>query len=207
MSDNAAKNAQLKRLTGIALFLVVVALLLAVVMAPDYIQLLEIDANTALKIVGSLFLVTAFVERAVQVILGIWVEPGKVELKSRIKAAKVKQAIGADGTGQAAQDEITSTEALSKYRGATGRLAFTIALLMGIVVSWIGVRSLRTLIDPTSFDEVESDFQRHAFTVVDVLVTGALIAGGSNGMHELMQTIIEFFNSLRVGMNPETRKP
>ena len=35
-------------------------------------QLLEIDANTALKIVGSLFLVTAFVERAVQVILGIW---------------------------------------------------------------------------------------------------------------------------------------
>jgi len=204
MSDNTTPvDRTVKGITSFVIVLVVAALVLAVVISPDYIRLLDIDLNSALRIIGTLFVVTAFVERAVQVILGIWVEPGKVEIKGRINAARAKRA--ADPTADA--EEALHTQALEKYRGATGRLAFTLALFMGIAVSWIGVRSLRALIDPVSYDELGSDMQRHVFTLVDVLITGALIGGGSNGMHELMQSIVEFFNKLRVGMNPETRKP
>lgn len=190
-------------MAGLALVLVVVALALARILSPDYIRLLDVDANSALKIIGSLFIVTAFVERAVQVILGIWVEPGKLEIKSKISAAKAKRA--GDATPDA--DEIAQTQALATYRAATGKLAFTLALFMGVAVSWIGVRSLRTLIDPVSHDEIGTDMQRHVFTLVDVVVTGALIAGGSNGMHELMQTITEFFGQTRDRINPDRNNP
>jgi hypothetical protein len=203
MPDDTTKSKRVVGITWFVLVLIVAALVLAVVLSPDYIRLLDIDLNGALKILGTLFIVTAFVERAVQVILGIWVEPGKVEIKGKISAAKANRAVSAVPDAE----EVAQTLALEKYRGATGKLAFTLALFMGIAVSWIGVRSLRALIDPVSYDELGTDMQRHVFTFVDVLITGALIAGGSNGMHELMQTIVEFFNKLRVGMNPETRKP
>ena len=203
MSDNTAEVRRLGRMAGLALFLVVAALALAWILSPDYIRLLDIDANSALRIIGSLFIVTAFVERAVQVILGIWVEPGKLEIKGKISAAKAKRAGGATPDA----DEIAQTQALEKYRAASGKLAFTLALFMGVAVSWIGVRSLRALIDPVSYDEIGTDIQRHIFTLVDVVVTGALIAGGSNGMHELMQTITEFFGQTRDRINPDRNNP
>ena len=78
---------------------------------------------------------------------------------------------------------------------------------MGIAVSWVGIRSLRALIDPVSYDELGTDMQKHVFTLVDVVVTGALIAGGSNGMHELMQTITEFFGKTRDKINPDRNNP
>lgn len=204
MSDDKPDLVGLKRIKWLAASLTLAALALAVLLSPEYVRLLDVDLDSAVKIVAALFLVTAFVERAIQVIIGIWVEPGRVEIRGRIRAARARAAAG---DAAAAEDEAAQRVALDGYRAATGRLAFTIAFLAGIAVSWVGVRSLRTLVDPSSYAELGGALQRHLFTLVDVVVTGGLIAGGTKGMHELMQVITEFFGKARDKIDPNRNNP
>ena len=61
-------------------------------------------------------------------------------------------------------------------------------LCLGVLVSAIGVRVLRFLFSPLSFTAV-GDMQLGFFNVVDVFVTGGLIAGGSDQIHKIMKLI------------------
>ena len=76
---------------------------------------------------------------------------------------------------------------LDLYRDETKALLARLSLVGGIAVSVAGIR----LLQPVSLLELGPE-QTALFHVVDILLTGCLLAGGSAGIHRLTQVYEEF---------------
>jgi hypothetical protein len=84
-------------------------------------------------------------------------------------------------------------EKLSLHRSETRGLAFLAGLALGTIVSAAGVRALQPLIDTQQFTSLSS-MQRDALAGIDVVVTAALLAGGSDGLHRFVSVFTAFFD-------------
>ena len=62
------------------------------------------------------------------------------------------------------------------------------------MVSAVGFRSLQTLVDPASLAALPG-VQRFIFGLLDVFLTGGLIAGGSDGIHKIAQVFYDFMDA------------
>ena len=76
---------------------------------------------------------------------------------------------------------------LYDYKANTRFYAMRAGLIIGILISTIGFRTLQNLIDPISFNELES-FQKYAIYFFDISLTGAVLAGGSDQIHKMMDS-------------------
>lgn len=87
------------------------------------------------------------------------------------------------------------------YRASTRRLASWISVAIGIATAAVGFRVLDNLVD---IDALETQarhqrFQYNWFVVMDALLTGAVLAGGSKAVHQvfnLFDTVMESSQSL-----------
>lgn len=77
------------------------------------------------------------------------------------------------------------------YKAHTQRLALWAGLVIGILASAVGFRALESMVDPADICSF-SRFQCISFRIVDVFLTGCLIAGGSEGIHQFMQVYSNF---------------
>jgi hypothetical protein len=68
------------------------------------------------------------------------------------------------------------------------------------MISGVGVRSLDTLLVPVQQGALNSGIQGALFRCLDVLLTGGLIAGGSDGIHKITQLASTFFEETRNGI-------
>ena len=64
---------------------------------------------------------------------------------------------------------------------------------IGIIVSALGVRAIGMLVDPAVFAKLPA-FQRSAFKVTDVVLTGALLGGGADGLHKIVSVFTNFMD-------------
>lgn len=142
-----------------------------------------------------LFVTAAFIERAVEVVVTPWRDSDANQLELRLKEAHPIQVPGL-------------RIALNDYKSTTQGIAFMIALIMGVLVSLIGVRGIEAFLEPDFWKNVMKEspppavmLQYHLFTVVDVLITGALLAGGADGIHKVTSLITDFLNSTRDKVN------
>jgi hypothetical protein len=127
-----------------------------------------------------LFIVALFIERALEVIVTAW----------RAQEENVRKAMRDTSLGAISPEEKAT---LVKYKCETQRLALLAGITLGVVVSAVGIRALALFIYP---DQIEAliGWQRPLFTSVDVLVTGALIGGGADGLHKLVKVFTTFFD-------------
>jgi hypothetical protein len=79
-------------------------------------------------------------------------------------------------------------------------------LIVGVLVSAVGIRSLQTLIDAEAFSKADC-CQRVLFIFVDVLLTGGILAGGSDGIHKLVEVLRAFLDKSRNSLKGETPEP
>jgi hypothetical protein len=94
----------------------------------------------------------------------------------------------------------TNEQLRTSYKSQTRKIALWTALSVGLLISGVGVRSLNTLLEPVPQDFVNSNAQGLLFRCVDVLLTGGLIAGGSDGIHKITQLATTFFEETRNGI-------
>ncbi|MDX1692575.1 MAG: hypothetical protein R3208_02345 [Ketobacteraceae bacterium] len=157
--------------------------------APDTIGPLQLSPATVLSLLGTIFVVTLFVERAQEVILTNWRAFGSEALDLRILA--LQRSIDQEGTDHPERGEaVARLETLKldklRYRAQTRIYALRIGVLMGIAVSLAGLRTLGALVP----EAVWLDFgavQRLIFHTVDVIITAGVIAGGSDGVHKMAE--------------------
>lgn len=74
------------------------------------------------------------------------------------------------------------------YRAGSRFIAQWLGLGIGVLVALVGVRVLGNIVDITTLSKA----QEAAFVVVDVLLTGAVLAGGSEAINKIMKVYNSF---------------
>lgn len=175
-----------KPLVSTAIFGVVAITLFAIFLRWGGLSF-SIKPTEVLNVLSPLILTAGFVERAVEVLISPWRDAGANKLQNAVDAAKAS--VPPDPVKvQTASDE------LSEYKGTTQQYAFVTSLILGLAIGIAGVRTLWPLLDSTKFVSISLS-QQNYFLVVDVVLTAALLAGGADGIHSVVQAFTSFFNA------------
>jgi len=180
------------------ILILAIALVLSVWLTPESATFKDEFQITLIgQLLGMLFIIALFLERALDVFLTTWRAGHSEELDSKIKEheqrikdleskAPTKKNEAVDKLKQALEQ--LKQEKL-KYRTKTRNIAMWSALFCGILISAVGIRTLQSFV---LLSENVSDFQLGLFHFLDVLLTGGLIAGGSDSVHKLTELYRNF---------------
>ncbi len=151
---------------------------------------IAVQPETIANIMAPLVLTSAFIERAVEVVITPWRDPGADKLTAELKAASSNPA------ATQAQTEAVA-EKLRVYVADTTRFAFIIALLLGLLAAMVGIRALWPFLDAHSADVFRgvSCAHRNTFIGFDVVLSAALMAGGASGIHSVVSSVTSFFDA------------
>ncbi len=174
-------------------------LFLGATSAPLVLEFKPNFMEEAQRLIGSLLLVTVFLERALEVFVITWRGPRSNELDALI-AQKAEQ-IAAES--KRPERDPQKLEALNRemeqlqkerleYKSDTQRMALWGGLLMGVIIGVAGLRVLSGLL--TNLDKLQG-IQQIIFHATDVLLTGGLLAGGSDGVHKIYKVYSEFMDA------------
>lgn len=160
-------------------------------------------ANTAVDILTSLLVITALMERAVEVFIGS-TRSIKRQLTARYietldslmleRQQSIEKAKDADNL-PSLQQSLTDLKArrhhvaqrLTSYRTGTRIRALSFSLVFGTIIALAGLRVISPLLD-VPYASL-SYVQWAALQIVDVAGTAGLIAGGTSGIHRLIRNI------------------
>ncbi len=136
------------------------------------------------------------VERAVEILVSPWRDAEASKLERAVDADKARPADPA-ASAQKAADLKTATDALDEYRGDTQRYAFAVSLTLSILVSIAGVRALGPFADASKLNDVKitPQAQHLFFLCIDVGLSAALLAGGADGIHSIVNAVTSFFDA------------
>ncbi len=173
---------------------------------PDPAVFKPMTAQVFIGLIGWLFAVALFVERAVEVVVMVFRDQQAdlldeaEELAARASASAIQKAavLAGDNPGKPAATD--TAEAAAKtyadarhnkvvFRAETKEFALLVGLVFGIFVSLAGVRALRGLL-------VDNGCYVPLFTVADIVITGAMLAGGSEGIHRMANAFTSFMDGI-----------
>lgn len=151
----------------------------------------------------SLFLVALVFERALEVIMTTWRGPGATDLENELQEVNdaldflPRDALLPDAERQARakkllESKFAAMKALTKYRCETQRIALHTSFLLGLAVAAAGLRAIEPhVVLPSN----PYPLQAGALKALDALLTGGIIAGGSDAIHKIMQAFTDFAES------------
>jgi hypothetical protein len=148
---------------------------------------IQVQIQNVAGILATLALTAVFIERAVEVVITPWRDPGANEKQAAVDKAKTSR----DASGQH-----KASGELNKYVGATTWYAFIAAFLFGLFAAMVGVRALWPFLEATqggitAFNALPLG-QRNTFIIFDVVLSAALLAGGADGIHSIMTAVTSF---------------
>jgi len=158
------------------------------------------DPLTSLpSLFGYLLLISLFVERVIEVILSSWRSGGADKLDNQIdQLKKVIAALEKPGEGNPVDKNalavaVKKLEDLqverTQYRAGSRFASIWIGVVVGAIVALAGVRILGNLLDASSLAD---GIHKNLFIVVDVLLTGLVLAGGSEAINKVMKIYNSF---------------
>jgi hypothetical protein len=171
-----------------------IAALIAVALngqSPAPVLFKPVTQQSFLGTMSWLFIVALFVERAVEVIISVLRDAGAAPLETQVDAAqkKIKEQARVTPGSVAYLDELQRAQAaLSTYRAGTKEIALCISFVLGLFVSLAGVRALDAIVNSVPSNN-------WLFPIADILLTGAIVAGGSDGVHQMMNVFTNFLSS------------
>jgi hypothetical protein len=150
---------------------------------------LSVQPQTVANVLAPLVLTAAFIERAVEVIISPWRGPKADRLKA-LSTGKSKLTA-------TEEEQRTAPDELKKHKDETTVYAFAAAVMFGLVAAMVGVRALWPFLGEqamTTFKSASAG-QQGTFIVFDVVISAALMAGGANGFHSVMNAFTSFFDA------------
>jgi hypothetical protein len=107
------------------------------------------------------------------------------------RAAAAAAQLSSQAATAAVADASTAAVAITDYCGLTKQYAYAVSLLLGILVAYSGVRGLENLCAENALKAVGWG-QKLMFETVDVILSGAVMAGGANGIHSIVNLVTSF---------------
>ena len=163
-----------------------------------------------LDALGTLLIVALFVERAQQVLVAAWRGIQRAAIEERINRYVGWQEKAAQlGASFETKKRIefglrTSQGLLAHYRATTRRLILPVGLFLGILIAAVGPRILSEVLEP--LDDI-TGLQAGLFALADVVITGGLIGGGSEGIHKLVVVITDSLDATRQRVTAAAQSP
>lgn len=152
-------------------------------------------------IVGYMFVTALFMERSIEVFLSAWrsKDADIQDLAITAKTNALNKSIAIDP----ASDDVTTLtlelETLNNkrtiYRTESRGYALWAGLIFGIIIAFIGFRVLEGFVDPDSLSSIKNSYHEKIFKIVDIVLTGGVIAGGSEGINKLTKVYTSFMQS------------
>jgi len=180
------------RLSGLVAAIIVLALVLS--LTPEPVAFKSTASNEVLGLLGTLLFVALLVERALEVFVNTWRSEGAMftdqrdfyrrELDNLEKLKPDEQLARKTELDDVREKLRIAEDQRTKYRSGTMQFALWGGLTLGLLTSAVGVRTLQPLVDPAALAQL-GPTQQTFFHVVDVLLTGGLLAGGSDAIHKL----------------------
>lgn len=172
-------------------------LVVTAVLTPLPLTFRDFEPSDTLRTLTALFTISLVLERALEVFVSTWRKPDAEALCLTIRRSRrrLREAKAAGvGIEAAAASLRKLEEEEQKYRTGTHIFALRLGFLFGIAVATVGIRALEGLLAPGSLQTAAMG-QSIAFRAVDVLMTGGVIAGGSEAIHKLIQLFTAFMEA------------
>lgn len=203
----------MKKLSEVSISFIIHILLLAAILiavgmcilknvVPDALPFKDLSEQAFAGLIGWLFAVALFVERAVEVVVMVFrdysadllqaTEDSATDANTSANKALVANPADpglktiADKT-QLVLDEAHKNNVI--YRAKTKEIALSVGFVFGAMVSVAGVRALHGLL-------VDGTTTSGWFNFVDIIVTSAMLAGGSEGIHRIANAFTSFMDNL-----------
>lgn len=152
----------------------------------------EVSQSQIISLLTSLFVIAAFLERAIEVYISTSRGPGAMQLDNEIAKINYQLETQADSTELKSRLMKVKQER-ELYRLETKKKSLWVGLLFGVLISAVGIRTLGVLV--AGLDDLKY-FQQQVLNIIDVLLTGGLLAGGSDGLHKFAQVYNSYMNNL-----------
>jgi hypothetical protein len=149
---------------------------------------LSMNPSNILSVMSPLLLTAGFIERAVEIVISPWRDAGATKLGNVVDTLKA-QVPAVDATMIAKADA-----QFQEYRGETQQYAFAASLSFSLAAAYVGVRALWPFVDHQTFEKLGSH-QQWLFLVVDLVLSAALLAGGADGIHSVINSFTTFFDT------------
>ena len=183
------------------------------------IEFNNIDATQVPKVLLGLTFVALLIERATEVYVNMEEQPGQVDpaisnlmlaeaelvrTQNAVTQAQANPAIAggampnlnADLEAAYANHQTTLATAApvkEKEGNARRRRTTILGMVLGVLAAMVGARALGPFVDVNQLAKgVVWGGQSAWFASVDVLITGGLLAGGADGIHQIVNRFLEF---------------
>jgi hypothetical protein len=186
----------LKTYKTISIVFTVLVALLAIILAPKSVPFAEFTSTEIANLLIKLAIAALFIERSIEVIMVAWRGRGKQKYISNLLAERKKGSAKQADSRILSEEEIEAARELEEYSAETKVLALLTAFGLGIVISALGLRALEPLLDADFFGSLGRT-QKALFMGMDTLITGALLGGGSEGIHKILDSILSMFEKYR----------
>jgi len=191
--NETSKDYGKPKLRAVAMIMAVALLVYGATAPFDALSFQPVGGDDALSVLGRLVLIALFVERAMEVLVELWRGAEKNRKKheiERIQKALDEVSINAPGRNELEAELDIASEDLNDWRAVTTRIALWSGFLFGLLVSIAGVRGLEAL-----FSTPDESMQTTLFQGLDILLTAALISGGSEGIHKITNVYKTFMEA------------
>lgn len=186
----------------LAAIVIVVGICILKSVVPEALPLKDLSAQAFTGLIAWLVAVALFVERAVEVVVMVFRDYGADLLQATEDSAtaantSANKALAASPTDAGLKSVADKTRtALDDahrdnviYRAKTKEIALSVGFVFGAMVSVAGVRSLHGLL-------IDGTTTNGWFNFVDIIVTSAMLAGGSEGIHRIANAFTSFMDNL-----------
>ncbi|OLB84468.1 MAG: hypothetical protein AUI12_13520 [Acidobacteria bacterium 13_2_20CM_2_57_6] len=160
---------------------------------PQNVQFWEFKQEDVVRLFTQLILVALIIERALEVILTPWRGPEAERMTAELQHHDQLAKSG----NPTAQDNLQKSKLdLTDFKCKTQNLAFKVSFVLGIIVASFGIRTLAPLVEPNAFGKLPH-LQQVGFAALDVLLTGALLSGGADGLHQVLSLFLDYVGKTR----------
>ncbi len=150
----------------------------------------DLDITYLPQLFGFLILISLFVERAIEFVLSLWRSAEADVLDRNIENIKEKLSKLTDETEEGKVVKVNLLAELEQaedervdFKSDSRLAALWIGVTIGVFVSLVGVRIMGSVFEPPDSNH---EFHSRVFILVDVLLTGFVLAGGSSAIHKIM---------------------
>jgi len=156
----------------------------------------EFKSDDVTRLFTQLILVALVIERALEVVLTPWRAPAAEKMATSVSHL-TQMAKEGQAEGQQLQE---SRLKLTDFKTETQQIAFRASFVLGVIVSLAGIRVLAPLVEPRAFHDLPYA-QQVTFNTLDVFLTGALLSGGADGLHQVLSLFLDYVGKTRDRVN------